>query len=87
VSSDGRTPSPALRFNGWQHEAIDPTPQRRTSHETSRSGLHNVVCGLLALMMVVTGEEQAIAGAGAPNIAEKWEGTWMYRLGKCKAVC
>ena len=40
-----------------------------------------VLIALLALMVTMNGDGQAIAGTAAPNVAVKWEGTWTHRVG------
>jgi len=40
-----------------------------------------VLIALLALMVTVNEDSQAIAGTPAVNVAGKWEGTWTHRIG------
>ena len=40
-----------------------------------------VLIALLALMVTMNGDGQAIAGTAAPNVAGKWEGSWTHRVG------
>src|SRR5262245_45282769 len=40
-----------------------------------------VLIALLALMVTVNEDSQAIAGTPAVNVAGKWEGTWTHRVG------
>jgi hypothetical protein len=40
-----------------------------------------VVMALLALMVTMFGDGQAIAGTPAVNVAGNWEGTWRHRIG------
>jgi hypothetical protein len=36
---------------------------------------------MLALLVAVNGNWQASAGMAVPNVAGKWEGTWIHRVG------
>ena len=40
-----------------------------------------LLIALLALIVTVNGDGQAIAGTAAPNVAGKWEGSWTHRVG------
>ena len=40
-----------------------------------------VLMTLLALIVTIHGDGQAIAGTTAANVAGTWEGTWMHRVG------
>jgi hypothetical protein len=40
-----------------------------------------VLMTLVALMVTIHGDGQALAGTTAAHVAGTWEGTWMHRVG------